>query len=195
MQISETETESECSFGSLVKSSFTLQFEWAARNSASLLPLFVWSLISEGALCLRACFALWRRTFWLFLWKSYRLSRCSSGCFFSSSDRKEETGQSIAAAAVGDGGDDVLMLSRPPSLLSSRPHLSQRSASGFPSVFPKLHWFWPLYLRGPGPLALAVTLRWQKNTESWQRRCSRTHKARSFCRQSVLFLGYCFVTV
>ena len=76
----------------------------------------------------------------------------------------------------------------------SLPRPAQRSASGFPSVFPKLHWFWPLYLGGPGPLALAVTLRWQKNTESWQR-CSRRHKAWGFCRRSLLFLGYCFVTV
>lgn len=88
-----------------------------------------------------------------------------------------------------------LRLGRPPPHSSSaRRRPTQRSASGFPSVFPKLHWFWPLYLRGPSPLALAVTLRWQKNTESWQR-CSRKHKAWGFCRQSLLFLGSCFVTV
>lgn len=88
----------------------------------------------------------------------------------------------------------VLMLSWTLPLSSSLAHPSQQSASGFPSVFPKLHWLRPLYLRGPGPLALAVTPRWQKNTESWQR-CSQEHKARGFCWQCLLFLGYCFVTL
>lgn len=44
-----------------------------------------------------------------------------------------------------------------PSPDASACHSAQRSARGFPSVFPKLHWFWLLYLGGPGPLVLAVT--------------------------------------
>lgn len=88
----------------------------------------------------------------------------------------------------------VLMFSWPPPHASPLPCSSQCSASGFPSVFPKLHWFWPLYLRGPGPLALAVTLCWQKNTESWQRCSQKTQSMRSLSAV-LLFLGYCFVTV
>lgn len=159
-------------------------------------PLFVWSLISPGyscvCVCVCGCFELWCCTFWPLKWN--RPSCCRSGGFFSSSDRKEGTGRAwrqllLTAMMMMCWCSAELSRSSPLSLIS------QRSASGFPSVFPKLHWFWPLYLGGPGPLALAVTLCWQKNTESWQRCCSQKHKAWSFCRQSVLFLGYCFVTV
>lgn len=133
----------------------------------------------------------------------YRLGCCSSGGFFlCSSDRRRGRGQiKRAAAATAAAGAWrcrwrwwCVEAQPAPAARLPLPRPAQRSASGFPSVFPKLHWFWPLYLGGPGPLALAVTLRWQKNTESWQR-CSRRHKAWGFCRRSLLFLGYCFVTV
>lgn len=64
------------------------------------------------------------------------------------------------------------------------PHPSPPSASGFPPVFPRLHWPWPLCLGGPGPAwpppPPPATRRCPKSTESWQRR-SRRHKARGFC--------------
>lgn len=156
-------------------------------------------------MCVRGAFDLLRCTFWLSLsaWKWFRGSQSDidsaaaapEACFCSSDRRGDgtERGGRGRCCWCCDGDDDVLTFSRPPSLGSSLPRPARRSASGFPSVFPKLHWFWPLCLRGPGPLALAVTLRWQKNTESWQR-CSWEHKAWGFCWQSLLFLGYCFVT-
>lgn len=158
-------------------------------------------------MCVRGRFDLCRREFWfcLWAWKWFRGSRND----IDSAAAPEALFSFFSPIVRQIRGDEaeqcgcswwwrlwcrVLMLSWTLLLGSSLPHPSQQSASGFPSVFPKLHWLRPLYLRGPGPLALAVTLRWQKNTESWQR-CSQKHKAWGFCWQSLLFLGYCFVTL
>ena len=145
--------------------------------------LVMCTLISKGDVCVCVCVCVWgcgcfdlcRCAFWLRLsaWKSFQGSQgdidsaaaapeALSACQIDKSGRGRARRRRLWRLVVWRWWRWVLMFSRPPPPGSSLPRPSQRAASGFPSVFPKLHWFWPLYLRGPGPLALTVTLRGQK---------------------------------